>query len=795
MLGAIDFTVEHPEYWSKLGESKELAFEKAMKFISYLRHKHKGLVSFDTETESLAKKYNRLVSIQLGINDKTGYVICLDSPYTEYSQSQIIKIKSALKELFEDENTHIVWIGHNAQYDACQVSSQLGVKYIAKPVIDTMLFIHLLDENRIQKFREDENGNKVRCSAALKSVCNEFFNFRLYDKEAIEARKNENLLLLPKDKFIIYAGMDAYVTFRLFLYLKLVAEKYDYYDKAKRLLVYLISPAIKMLSWVSGNGFCVDIKHLKYLLSNESPIMERINEIENIYKNTKECIEVNKELYTVQSKSISLFGMSTPWILDLNKPAHRVALFYTSKKGFKLTPVKDKKAKGKFSTGKPFQKVYSDKNKIVHLYEEEQGLKKLKSSYLNSIWKCMLDSTDARDGRVRANFVMNGTVTGRICSNNPNLQQIPRSDSPLKKSVKCLYRAEPSGDKDDPNVLLQADFCANEIRFWAAISGDPYLCNSFNKSYEKGQMFRENPTDEKLEEEAHLLGDIHKQTAAKMYDIPIKEVTGSLRQTAKSLSLGIMYQRGEKSVAQQLNITPEQAHEKFEIFFKNYGVGVAWSESMKKMVNKCGYVISPLGRMRRLGDLIIEGKKLIEKSKEFPRGSSEGKRLWIEGNRLIGRAERRSVNSPIQGLASDLALISLSLLHQYIIKNDLKWKIVNSVHDSVVIELRLSQVMKASKIIRKIFTRDSRKYAYKYFGWKMPTHIDIDFEIGQNKCWKCSKCGQLINYWKKSCDRKDKEGKVCGCTKLINHKLNSGYGTLVGWDETEAQLKEIQKGF
>jgi DNA polymerase I-like protein with 3'-5' exonuclease and polymerase domains len=216
---------------------------------------------------------------------------------------------------------------------------------------------------------------------------------------------------------------------------------------------------------------------------------------------------------------------------------------------------------------------------------------------------------------------------------------------------------------------------------------------------------------------------------------------------------------------------------------------------MKKMVNKCGYVISPLGRMRRLGDLIIEGKKLIEKSKEFPRGSSEGKRLWIEGNRLIGRAERRSVNSPIQGLASDLALISLSLLHQYIIKNDLKWKIVNSVHDSVVIELRLSQVMKASKIIRKIFTRDSRKYAYKYFGWKMPTHIDIDFEIGQNKCWKCSKCGQLINYWKKSCDRKDKEGKVCGCTKLINHKLNSGYGTLVGWDETEAQLKEIQKGF
>ena len=788
MLGKIDFfNIDYPKKWSKKGEVENLSFKKAKKFIKYLRNKHKGYVAFDTETESLAKKYNRLVSIQFAIDDETGFVICLDKPFTDYSKSEANEIRKDLKELFEDEDTNIIWVGHNAQFDVCQVCNQLGVKYIARPIIDNMLFIHLLDENRIkQKVFYDRHGHLQKMSQALKAVCREFFEFTLYDKEAIEARGSNNLLLLPKDKFIEYAGMDGYITFRTILYLELVAKKYGYLEKAMNLLINLLSNALKMLAWVSSNGFYVDINHLKHLLSEDSPINSRLEEIKEEYMKDDTCRKVNAELYKSNSKGVvSTFGMTTPWILDFNKKDHRVQLFYLSKKGFRLEPVQEPKAKSKYGTGKTFQNTYAKENKIVALYQEEQGLKKLKSSYLNPIWETMTTSKDAQDGRIRADFVLNGTVTGRVCSRNPNLQQIPRSDSLLKKQIKCLYCAEPQKEGEEKKILVQADFCANEIRFWAAISGDPYLCNAFNESFEKGKQFRANPTDEQLEEEAHLQGDIHKQTASMMYKIPIKEVTKNLRQSAKSLSLGIMYQRGVPSVARQLGISEEEAQKLFDKFFEHFTVGVEWANKQKKLVKKYGYIESPLGRRRRLGSFIIEGNKLIEKSREEGRG--KGKGTWIQGNKLIGRAERQSVNSPVQGLASDLALISLFLLYQYIIKHNCRTVIVNSVHDSVVMEIPESEVYEMAQVVRKIFTEKSRKYAYKYFNWKMPTHIDVDFEVGQNRNYICKKCGAYVPRYKDKCD--------CGCTDLIKHRLNMGYGTMLGWNETKQELKLLRKGF
>ena len=788
MLGRIDFLdIDFPKRWSKKGEVENLSFKKAKKFIKYLRNKHNGYVSFDTETESLAKKYNRLVSIQFSIDDETGFVICLDKPYTDYSLSEANEIKNDLKELFEDENTGITWIGHNAQFDVCQICNQLHVKNIARPVIDNILFIHLLDENRIKsKIYYDRDGHPQKMSQALKSVCKEFFGFTLYDKEAIEARGNNNLLLLPKPKFIEYAGMDGYVTFRVFKYLYKVAIKYEYWEKAEKLLIHLLSPALKMLSWVSSNGFCVDVEHLKHLLSKDSPINSRLEEIKEEYMQDPTCKAVNDELYKENSNGMtSTFGMTTPWVLNLNKEKHRVQLFYLSKKGFQLEPVSEPKAKSEYGTGKTFQNTYAKENKIVALYQEEQGLKKLKTSYLNSIFEIITSSKDSIDGRVRPDFRLNGTVTGRICSVEPNTQQIPRSDNILKKQIKCLYCAEPPKEGEEKKILVQADFCANEIRFWAAISSDPYLCKAFNESFAKGCQFRENPEDEKLEEEAHLQGDIHKQTASMMYKVPLKEVTKDLRQSAKSLSLGIMYQRGVKSVAKQLKISEEEAQKLFDKFFEHFTVGVQWANKQKEIVKKRGYVESPLGRRRRLGTLVIEGNKYLEKSKMEGRGKGKGD--WIQANKLIGRAERQAVNSPIQGLASDLALISLSLLHQYIIKNNLRTLIVNSVHDSVVMEIPESEVYKMAKVVRRIFTEESRKYAYEYFGWRMPTHIDVDFEVGQNRNYICKKCGAYVPRYKDKCD--------CGCTELKKHKLNMGYGTLLGWNETKQELKKLAKGF
>ena len=171
-----------------------------------------------------------------------------------------------------------------------------------------------------------------------------------------------------------------------------------------------------------------------------------------------------------------------------------------------------------------------------------------------------------------------------------------------------------------------------------------------------------------------------------MFDIDVRKVDKGLRQQSKGLSLGIMYQRGTYSVAQQMGVKFEEAQEKVDKFNAKFPEGVQWAEEMKKFVLKHGYVESPIGRRRHLNDDIAKGKALVEKSKEYPRNSAKGKELFKKGNGFIARAQRQSVNSPIQGVANDVAMVSSAMLNEYIATNDLDWLIVNTVHDSVVVE-------------------------------------------------------------------------------------------------------------
>lgn len=1085
----------YPKYWSERGKEINLNYEKACEFLDYLYEEYEGYVAFDTETENLNKIHgNRLVSLQFAINDKKGYVICIDKPYVEYSEKELKVIKKKLVRLFTSDRGNIIWLMHNAQFDIAQVVAQLKVKWVEAPVYDTQLFIHVLDENLVG----------AHDYSPLKEKAAEFFNFKLYEKEAIEARGEGNLLSLPKKSFITYSGMDAYVTMRLFLYLKLYAQSIDYWKKAQRILKWIYSPAVKSFSRISQNGFYIDKKQLKWLLSDKSPVLGRLDEIRNYYYNDPKVQAVNKELSLENNNGVkSIFGYKTKWIFDINKPDHRKALFFTSKKGYQL-----KKIKG-FSTDADFQSAYRDTVEIVKIFEEEQELKKLFTSYMKPVSKLMMKGEgDVVDGRVHPSFQLNGTVTGRlsccirsgtyievvrdiskypkgikiedvkpgdlvycydknckatirpviactymgkkelvrihwisrwgnkgyldctpdhkirlssgkyvradalsvgdsvlamsrckdtdfinftgsnnhyqehrfiydkcigklkkgyaihhidgnhynntpenleqvsrsshsklhntlevtdsylidlmnraggkptvaaaldnwdyatlmkkfkehsidwkkiaffygkdgnkltksrviaaltcntntelaskelkigtrrlkeicsyykisygvkssksyqpdfnktkikfsvpgnhsivrverlnikdrvydlsikgihnfiaggICVHNcqPNLQQIPRCDTLSKKAIKCMYAVEPGKGR----CLLQADFCANEIRFWGLVSGDPNLCKAFNESFKKGQEFRDNPTDEKLAEEAHLLGDIHKQTAAMMFDVDIKKVDKGMRQNSKSLSLGIMYQRGVHSVAGMLGISVEEAQKKVDKFNHKFPIGCQWAEEQKKFVKKNGYVESPIGRRRNLQKEIAIGKSYLEKSRQFPFGSSQSKEYFRKGNSEIASAERFSVNAPIQGIANDVAMVSSALLNEYIVKHDKDWLIVNTVHDSVVLDLPIDDLMKAQKVIRNLFTIKNKEYMEKHFHWSMQTHVDIDFEVSQWRAKKCKKCGKQYIYGLDKCE--------CGCKDYETVKLNSGYGSCISWSETKAELEIIKKG-
>lgn len=765
---------KYPKHWSERGKEILLSYEKACEFLDYLYEEYEGYVAFDTETENLNRRYNnKLVSLQFAINDKKGYVLIIDKPYTTFSEKQLKVIRKKLKKLFESDKKNIIWIMHNAQFDLSQVLTQLGVKWVYNTVYDTQLFIHLLDENLIVKKHD---------YSRLKDKAAEYFNFTLYEKEAIDARGEGNLLALPKDKFVTYAGMDAYVTYRLFMYLKAYAKEIGYWSKACKLLKYVYSPALKSFCKISLNGFYIDKKQLQWLLSSKSPILGRLEEIKQYYYNNPIVKAVNKELSMSDNLGVSSpFGFKTKWVFDMNKPKHREALFFTSKKGLQL-----KNDDGSHHSDETFQSKYRDSVELVKIFSEEQELKKQESSYMKPIFNMLSQTgkTDLVDGRIRPTFLLNGTVTGRISSVSPNLQQIPRSDTFEKKAIKCMYAAEPNKKR----CLLQADFCANEIRFWGLVSEDHNLCKAFNDSFKKGQEFRDNPTDEKLAEEAHLLGDIHKQTAAMMFDIDVRKVDKGLRQQSKGLSLGIMYQRGTYSVAQQMGVKFEEAQEKVDKFNAKFPEGVQWAEEMKKFVLKHGYVESPIGRRRHLNEDIAKGKALVEKSKEYPRNSAKGKELFKKGNGFIARAQRQSVNSPIQGVANDVAMVSSAMLNEYIATNDLDWLIVNTVHDSVVVELPQDDLMLAAKVIRNLFTKKNKEYFEKHFpNWKWKTHVDIDFEVSQGKAKICKKCGKQYMFGLEKCE--------CGCEDYKVKELNHGYGTLVAFGETKQDLKLVRKGF
>lgn len=761
---------EYPKYWSEKGKEVLLDFDKTCEFLDYLYDEYEGYVAFDTETENLNRRYNnRLVTLQFAINDKKGYVIAIDKPFVKYSEKELKIVKKKLRKLFLSDKKNIIWIMHNAQFDMSQVMTHLDVKWIPNTVYDTQLFIHLLNENLIIKHDYSK----------LKEKAKQFFKFDLYDKEAIDARGEGNLLALSESKFVTYAGMDAYVTMRLFLYLKLYAEQIGYWKKAMKLMKWVYSPALKSFCKISLNGFYVDKKQLQWLLSDKSPVLGRLEEIKQFYYNNKYVKAVNDELASDNNRGMtSTFGFGNKWIFDMNKPAHREALFFTSKKGLRL-----KNEDGSYHTDKEFQAKYKD-NEVVKMFSEEQELKKLYTSYMKPIFNSLTKpgKTDVIDSRVRPSFQLNGTVTGRLSAANPNLQQIPRSDSYAKKQIKCLYAVEAGKGR----CLLQADFCANEIRFWGLVSEDENLCNAFNTSFKKGAEFRKNPTDKKLEEEAHLLGDIHKQTAAMMFDVDVRKVDKGLRQASKSLSLGIMYQRGTYSVAQQMGVDVEDAQKKVNKFNAKFPNGVKWAEDMKKFVLKHGYVESPIGRRRHLNEEIARGNAYIEKSKQYPRNSSKSKELFKKGNVFIGRAQRQSVNSPIQGVANDVAMVSSAMLNKYIVDNDKDWMIVNTVHDSVVLDLPVDDLSEAAKTIRNLFTIENKKYFEKHFGWVWKTHVDVDMEVSQWRAKICEKCGKQYMFGLDKCE--------CGCKKYKIKRLNSGYGTMVGWSEIPSELKLIKKG-
>lgn len=672
--------------------------------MDHLMFESKGPIAFDFETKNLnhvAK--NKVATLQLSADNDLAYTIPVDHWDSPWSPDQRQYVKRRLRDFFRRPDTSFKYlIAHNAQFDMSIAIRHLKLKRITKPVIDTQFLAYLEDENQVGGDAEGSGGKKSRTYGAfrLKTLAREYLGFYWYDLElsdALAARSGANggsLWDMSLDRLSDYGGTDAYVTRRLFYRLRemLTAQEYT---TAVPFSILWYSRIAHFLTKMSSTGLFMDINQLGYLRSDDSPILARLQELPKLIADTDEARKANDHLLGADSRTKGmrpLFGKK-PWVLDIDKRAHRIALFVESCKLEAL----DEGADNLPRVNKAFLEHYKD-HPIVKLYSEYSGLYKLRTSYLNSVEEVLYSKEDNRsDGRIHASFHASRTVTGRLSASDPNVHQLPRGDTPAKAAIKSLYGAALG------HLFIEADYGQAEIRWWAQISGDRSLAGLFHDMANLRKRYLADPSPE-LKKRVELECDIHRQVAALMFGLSLADVTKPQRQRAKGLAFACIYGQSKEALALILGIDKEEAGELQQSFIRRFERAGRWLTQVERDAEIRGIVSTPHGRWRHLAPLFAEN---------------------------VGAGRRRARNSPVQAASSDTTALAAWRIQNWTEDNNKPYKVVNCVHDAISLEIPMSldclqdslTALHDNMVNIDSFLRDE-------FDIDMIVPMEIDYKIG-----------------------------------------------------------------
>lgn len=303
-----------------------------------------------------------------------------------------------------------------------------------------------------------------------------------------------------------------------------------------------------------------------------------------------------------------------------------------------------KKGKTGPSTDEEVLRALADKHKLPALLLEYRQLMKLKSTYVDAL----PELADAKAHRVHTTFNQSGTETGRLSSSNPNLQNIPIKTE-IGRNIRRAFVAQGKGD-----CLLSCDYSQIELRILAHLSGDDTLIDAFHKQ-----------------------GDIHRATAALLFNAEVKDVTGEMREAAKRVNFGIVYGQSAYGLSRDLKVPLVQAQEFIDAYFLRYpGVKVYIDEQIKK-AREDGFVTTLLGRRRYLPEIKSKNQTL----RQF--------------------AERQAVNTPIQGTASDLIKLAMIKIDEDLGKKEFRSAMVLQIHDELLFEICKQEQEQVIHLVRE----------------------------------------------------------------------------------------------
>ena len=548
---------------------------------------------FDSETTGLDANDCELVGLSFSYQPHKAYYIPCPADQTETN-----KILKLFKPLFDDERK--IWIGQNIKYDLL-VLKWYDVE-LKGTLFDTMLAHYVV---------EPEGKRSMDLLSA------QFLGYEPVHIEELIGKKvpkNSTAKLqgtmrdVELEKITEYAAEDADITLQLkeVLFPKLKEKEVE------RVFYEVENPLVKVLTDMEFEGIKVDTGFL------------------NVYSK-----QLEKDAKEAEQKVFSSSGLK----FNLASPKQLGEVLFDH---LKLDPKAKKTKTGQYATGEDVLLKLAHSSSIVEDILVFRELTKLKSTYVDALPLLI----NRKTGRVHTTYGQAVAVTGRLASNNPNLQNIPVRTERGREVRKAFVA------RDENHVLLSADYSQIELRIVAAISGDPAMCEAFIQGK-----------------------DIHTATAAKVYKIEEKDVTKEMRYKAKSVNFGIIYGQGAFGLADNLGISRTEAKEIIDNYKKEFAGIQKYMDDTVNFAREHGYVQTLMGRKRWLKDI---------NSSNFT---------------VRGFAERNAINSPIQGTAADMIKLAMIKTHTALQKNKFKSKMILQVHDELVFDVVKEEVDEIKTLI------------------------------------------------------------------------------------------------
>ena len=568
------------------------------------------IVAFDTETEGLNALETDIVGISFSWQKGIGYYLPIKNNKSAHEKSFEI-----LRPFFE--STEIIKVGHNIKFDI-QVLHKYNVK-VSSPIYDTMVAHYLINP--------DMRHN-------LDTLSESYLNYSPISIESLIGKKGKNQISMRDvsiDKITDYASEDADIT----LQLKSFFDKEIEVNNLGKIFYDIEIPMINVLSEMETEGIKIDTSYLEKLDKEFEEDLEKLK----------------KEIFKKSGEEF-----------NLNSPKQLGEILFDK---LKLVSKPKKTKTGQYSTSEEVLSSLANDHKIIEDILEWRSLDKLQNTYVKSL----PNEVSSLTNRVHSSFNQTVTTTGRLSSNNPNLQNIPIRTANGQKIRRAFI---PRGSD---YILMAADYSQIELRVIASMSNEKNMIDAFVNNQ-----------------------DIHTMTASKIYNVDPENVTREQRGNAKTVNFGIIYGVSAFGLSQQTDLNRSESKVMIDNYFLNYPGLKKYMSDQIDFARNNGYVETIMGRRRYLQN------------------------INSQNNMLRSSSERNAINAPIQGSAADIIKIAMININSELKKQSLKSKMLLQVHDELVFDVHKSEKDQIKDIVKT--TMESAV--------KLKVPLKIDLEFGKN---------------------------------------------------------------